>query len=122
MDDKIVPYKKPAGEDFAEAELVDDGRGWRGARPAHDPGGRESGAPPAAGALYSVFARLKALFITVVLLLSFGLIALGALLTSTLIGAVVGVPLMLLGLAPLWLLFRFLLAGGKNGTVIFRRF
>lgn len=126
MGDNIVPYKKPAGEDFAEPELVDDGQAWRGAQAAPEPGGREQdggpvGAPPA-GPLYAIFARLKAVFITAVLLLSFGLIALGALLTSTLIGAVIGIPLILLGSAPLWLLFRFLLSGRKTGVFIFRSF
>lgn len=126
MNDNIVPYKKPAGEDFVEPELVDNGEAWRGRRASPAQDGRErggaSGIPPAAGPLYAIFARLKAVFITAVLLISFGLIFLGAILTSTLIGAVIGIPLILLGFAPLWLLVKFLAAGGKRGTFIFRSF
>lgn len=127
MTDSIVPYKKPAGEDCVEPELVDDGRDWRKARTAHGPGGPQGipagdadGRRP--GPLYAFFLRLRAVFIAGLLLLSFGLIAAGALLTSTLIGAVIGIPLILIGLLPLWLLFRFLAAAGKNGALIFRRF
>ena len=127
MTKDLTPSDKPSGEDWIEPELVDDGSASRARRvgpgrdaPELDPGG--AGVPPAGGLLYQAFARLKFLFVMAVLLISFALVALGALLTSTLIGAVIGIPLILLGFAPLWLLFRLFSSGGKKGAFIFRRF
>jgi hypothetical protein len=54
-------------------------------------------------------------------LLAVGLFLTGAVLTSTIIGAVIGIPLMILGGIVFFLLFKLLTFGSKN-TVIFRRF
>lgn len=127
MTKDLTPFDKPPAEDWIEPELVDDGSGSRARRRGPDRAAPErdagtGGVPPAGGLLYEAFARLKFLFVAAVLLISFALVALGAVLTSTLIGAVIGIPLILLGFAPLWLLFRLFSSGGKKGTYIFRRF
>ena len=54
------------------------------------------------------------------IVLGIGLFAAGALLTSTVIGAIIGIPLMLLGAAVFVLLFKLLASGGA--PIIFRRF
>ncbi|MEK7722447.1 MAG: hypothetical protein AAB359_08670 [Elusimicrobiota bacterium] len=64
--------------------------------------------------------RLKMLLAGGLALLGIGLFTVGALLTSTVIGAIVGIPLMLAGALIFFLLF--LLASGSQNTFIFRRF
>jgi hypothetical protein len=78
--------------------------------------------PPETNPFYAFFLRVKLVFIAAVLLVSFGLIILGVILTSTLIGAVVGIPLILLGIFPLWFLPKLLVSGKKNNFFVFRRF
>ena len=99
-------------EDYVEPELLDPGGG-----PA--PGGRDFHAPPPAR--LGLLTRLKFLAAGLLAFTAFGLFALGALLTSTVIGAVVGIPLILAGAALFFLLFKLLALGaGRSFTI--RRF
>jgi len=65
--------------------------------------------------------RLKMLVAGGLALLGLVLFTIGALLTSTVIGAILGIPLMLAGALAFFLLFK-LLASGSPSPVIFRRF
>ena len=100
-------------EDCVEPELVRPGEGgFRSAGP-----GRGFPPPEKPG----LFTRLKMLVAAGVGLLALGLVMAGALLTSTVIGAILGIPLLLAGAALFFVLFKFLSFGSKN-TFIFRRF
>jgi len=139
-------FKKLAADDCVEAEIVSGPgapenpgaetgrrRGNRSGRPEvhsapgsarQTTGGSASGVNPDTVNIpfYGLFLKIKFIFITAILLASFGLIVLGLVLTSTVIGAVIGVPLLLLGGVLLWILFKLLTLGQKNNPVIFRRF
>ncbi|HBB68165.1 MAG: hypothetical protein A2X28_02490 [Elusimicrobia bacterium GWA2_56_46] len=139
-------FKKPANDDCVEAEIVSGPgapgnsgaetgrrRGNRPGRPeAHGAsgpasqttGGSASGVNPDTANIpfYGLFLKVKFLFITAILLASFGLIVLGLILTSTIVGAIIGIPLLLLGGILLWILFKLLTLGQKNQPIIFRRF
>ncbi len=65
--------------------------------------------------------RLKLLLAGGLAILAFGLILIGAFLTSTIIGAILGIPLIILGGLVFFLMFK-LLSLGSNSHVIFRRF
>jgi len=54
-------------------------------------------------------------------ILGIGLFMIGALLTSTVIGAIIGIPLLLAGALVFFLLFK-LIASVSSSSVIFRRF
>ena len=122
---QIERFKKAPEDDCVEAEIVSgpgsresSGNGFRRETPGR------SGSPrpePVNIPFYGLFLRLKFIFITAILLLSFGLIVLGLILTSTIIGAVIGIPLLLLGGFLLWLLFKLLTFGQKPNPIIFRR-
>lgn len=99
-------------EEYVEPELISPGGGPRREEP------RFSAPPPKAPGLLT---RLKMLLAGGLALLGIGLLFSGALLTSTLIGAIIGIPLMLLGALIFYLLFK-LLSFGSNNHVIFRRF
>ncbi|MDO8805379.1 MAG: hypothetical protein Q7R35_13230 [Elusimicrobiota bacterium] len=101
-------------EQCVEPELVSPGGG--GFRPS---GGepRERPAPEKPGLL----TRLKMLLAGGLALLAIALFTIGALLTSTIIGAIIGIPLMLAGALLFVLLFK-LLASGSPSPIIFRRF
>ena len=122
---ELETYKKNPDDDCVEAEIVSGPGAEGGAR-----GGRrerpESYAPPgpkpANIPFYGLFQRVKALFTTAILLISFALIITGLILTTTVIGAIIGVPLMILGGFLLWILFKLMTFGQKSGPVIFRRF
>ena len=120
-------HKKAAADDCVEAEIVSgqglgaraENRGGRRERPgSHSPSGPDTASIP----FYGLFQRVKALFTTGILLISFALIVTGLILTSTVIGAIIGVPLLILGGILLWILFKLLTFGQKPGPVIFRRF
>ncbi|OGR65074.1 MAG: hypothetical protein A2X31_07920 [Elusimicrobia bacterium GWB2_63_22] len=102
-------------EDCVEPELVRPGEG--GFRSAGPGPGRGFPPPEKPG----LFTRLKMLVAAGVGLLALGLVMAGALLTSTVIGAILGIPLLLAGAALFFVLFKFLSFGSKN-TFIFRRF
>ena len=98
-------------EEWVEPELISHGGGPykpRGEEP------RRQRPPEKPG----FFTRLKMLLVGGLALIGIGLFTVGALLTSTVIGAIIGIPLMLLGAAAFVLLF--LLASGS--PIIFRRF
>lgn len=99
-------------EDYVEPELLNPGGG-----PA--PGGRDFHSPPPAGP--GLLTRLKFLAAGLLAFAAFGLFALGALLTSTVIGALVGIPLILAGAALFFLLFKILTLGSRSSFII-RRF
>lgn len=99
-------------EDYVEPELLNPGGG-----PA--PGGRDFHSPPPAGP--GLLTRLKFLAAGLLAFAAFGLFALGALLTSTVIGALVGIPLILAGAALFFLLFKLLTLGSRSSFII-RRF
>jgi len=127
----MQPFNKATAEDCVEAEIVSGtgARGDAGAGNARRAGPSERaenyGSPrlePVNIPFYGLFLRLKFIFITAILLLSFGLIILGLILTSTFIGAIIGIPLLLLGGFLLWLLFKLLTFGQKSQPIVFRRF
>ena len=127
---ELQSYKKAPNDDCVEAEIVSGpGAGARAENrggPRERPGGYPPDGPaspnPANIPFYGLFQRVKALFTTGLLLVSFALLITGLILTSTVIGAIIGVPLMLLGGVLLWILFKLLTFGQKPGPVIFRRF
>ncbi|HAN03742.1 MAG TPA: hypothetical protein DCW72_06260 [Elusimicrobia bacterium] len=101
-------------EECVEPELVSPGgQGPRASGPR--PGPVPPPQPP------GLLARLKALIAAGLALLGFALLVSGALLTSTVIGAIIGIPLLLLGALVFYLLFKFL-SLGASPTVTFRRF
>ena len=100
-------------EECVEPELISPGGGPRREEP------RFSAPPPQPPGL---LARLKMRLAAGLALLGIGLFIAGALLTSTLIGAVIGIPLMLLGALVFYLLFKLLSFGSANNTFVFRRF
>ncbi len=102
-----------ATEDYVEPELLSPGGGSfkpRGEEP------RPQRPPEKPGLL----TRLKMLLAAGLALLGIALFTVGALLTSTVIGAIIGIPLMLIGAAVFVLLFKLLASGGP--PIIFRRF
>ena len=110
----MLPEK---AENCVEAEIVYNGEGDR----AGAYGGRqraEYAPPPKAPGL---FTRLKGMLAGGLALLGVGLFIIGALLTSTVIGAIIGIPLMLAGAVVFFLLIK-LLSSGSNNFVVFRKF
>jgi len=99
-------------EECVEPELISPGGSFkpRGEEP------RRQRPPEKPGLL----TRLKMLLAGGLALLAVGLFAIGALLTSTVIGAIIGIPLMLLGAVVFVLLFKLLSTG--SSPIIFRRF
>jgi hypothetical protein len=118
-------FKNIPEDDCVEAEIVSGPGSFSG---GGAPRGKAAGGsePPTQGSVnipfYGLFQRVKLVFIAAILLAAFGLIALGLILTSTIIGAIIGVPLLILGGLCLWLLFKLLTPGQKNRPVVFRRF
>jgi len=101
------------GGDYVEPELLGPGQ-WGPRRGETHPGG----VPPQKPGLLT---RLKLFVAGGLALLAVGLFLSGALLTSTIIGAIIGIPLMLAGAVVFFLLFKFLTFGSKNAFII-RRF
>jgi len=100
-------------EECVEPELLSPGgRGPRYKSPRPD--GGQAGKP-------GLLTRLKLFAAAALALLGMGLFLSGALLTSTVIGAIIGIPLMLAGALVFFLLFKLLTFGAKN-TFVFRRF
>lgn len=100
-------------EDCVEPELVSPGGGPR----------REGfRVPPPPPSKPGLLARLKGLLAAGLALAGAALFITGALLTSTVIGAIIGIPLLLLGAAAFFLLFKLLSSGATAGTFTFRRF
>jgi hypothetical protein len=124
---ELEAFKNTREDDCVEAEIVSGpGAGFQtggGARKRQER--PDDGAPrpaPSNIPFYGLFLRVKSLFVTIGLLTGFAFIFLGFILTSTVIGAVIGVPLLILGGLCLWLIFKLLTFGQKSGPVIFRRF
>jgi hypothetical protein len=122
---ELQTSKKTPDDDCVEAEIVsgpgaeNETRSGRRERPdSYGP----TGPGPVNIPFYGLFQRVKALFITAILLISLALLITGLILTSTVIGAIIGVPLMILGGILLWILFKLMTFGQKPGPVIFRRF
>ncbi len=97
-------------EEVIEPELLGPGAGPRPERPA--------GPPPSPPGLLE---RLKGTLAAVLGLAGAALLLTGALLTSTVIGALLGIPLMLAGAFAFYLLFKLLGSGAKH-SFTFRRF
>ncbi|MCM2267285.1 MAG: hypothetical protein NDI60_05845 [Elusimicrobiales bacterium] len=97
--------------DWVEPELIEPGGG-----PAR--GGGFYAPPPQSPGLLT---RLKVLAAAGLGLAALALLALGALLTSTVIGAIIGIPLMLAGAALFFTLFKLLSLGSRSSFII-RRF
>ena len=104
-------------ENCVEAEIVYNGSGDR--KGAYDGRQRAEYAPPPQAP--GLFTRLKGILAGGLALLGAALFIIGALLTSTVLGAIIGIPLMLAGAVVFFLLFKLLSAGSKN-FVVFRRF
>lgn|GEM_PF-5378163 len=102
-----------ADDDCVEAEIV-SGPGAPSAGSGRPRAAAHSGSGAPGGSLYGLFLKLRLLFVSGALLVSFGLIALGLILTSTVIGALLGLPLLILGTLCLWLIFKFAAAGGQS--------
>ena len=118
MTDRSLTASKGPGaqndQECVEPELISPGGGDFRPR-GEEPGERR---PPEKPGLLT---RLKMLLAGGLALLGIALFVIGALLTSTVIGAIIGVPLMLLGALFFFLLFK-LLASGSPSPIIFRRF
>ncbi|OGR41881.1 MAG: hypothetical protein A2X35_11260 [Elusimicrobia bacterium GWA2_61_42] len=100
-------------EECVEPELISPGgRGpaYERPRPDHAPAEKPG-----------LLTRLKMLIAGGLALLAIGLFLSGALLTSTFIGAVIGIPLMLAGAVVFFLLFKLLTFGARS-PIVFRRF
>lgn len=109
MDDRrIIP-----AEDWVEPEIITPGGQGRREAPF--------GAPPPRAGRPGLLQRLRAAAAGLLGLLAAGLFLAGAFLTSTVIGAIIGIPLMLAGALAFFLMFKLIASGAKN-TVIFRRF
>ena len=108
MEDRNVAVS----EECVEPELISPGGGPRREEARfHVPPPQKLG----------LLARLKMLLAGGLALLGIGLLFSGALLTSTLIGAIIGIPLLLAGAIVFYLLFK-LLSFGSNNTFVFRKF
>lgn len=101
-------------EDYVEPELISPGS----SRPA----GGEYRQPPPLPARPGLLGRIKGVLAAGLALLGAALFITGALLTSTVIGAIIGIPLLLLGAAAFFLLFKLLSLGAASKTFTFRRF
>ena len=112
----IIGYMEERGviksEDCVEAELVYEGPSGPGRQREYS--GRT--APPPEG----IFARFKRFIATATGLLALLCFVSGALLTSTVIVAIIGIPLMLAGAALFALLFKLL--AGSGSFAVFRKF
>ncbi len=95
--------------DTVEAELLGPG--------GSAPRARRHASPEKPGLL----TRLRFFLAAALGLAAFALFAVGALLTSTVIGALIGVPLLLAGAALFFLVFKLLTLGSGSSFVI-RRF
>lgn len=103
-DRDIATAKEP---DFVEAEIVYDGDGSeRQAPPPFEPPG--------------LFTRFKRMIAGLLGLAGAILLVLGMILTSTIIGAIIGIPLILIGMALLAGAFKLAFSGSQN--IVFRKF
>ncbi|MHB0995695.1 MAG: hypothetical protein ACYC2I_04920 [Elusimicrobiales bacterium] len=113
MKDKRVAVN----EDCVEPELLGPGEdAFRRRGPGPGPG---RGFPPPEKP--GLLTRLRLLLAAGLGLLAVGLFMAGALLTSTVIGAIIGIPLLLAAAALFVVLFKLLSFGSKN-TFTFRKF
>ncbi|OGS11406.1 MAG: hypothetical protein A2285_07755 [Elusimicrobia bacterium RIFOXYA12_FULL_57_11] len=101
-------------EECVEAELVHQGGGAPRPEGPRAPVSGPSAAP-------GLFTRLKMLIAAGLGVAALALLLAGGLLTSTVIGAILGIPLMLAGVALLALLFKLFSAELKN-FVVSRKF
>ncbi len=115
MEDKRVTV----AEECVEPELLGPGASPRG-QDANGPRPEEVFGAPAAEKP-GIFTRLKMFLAGLLALIAVGLVIIGAVLTSTIIGAIIGIPLILAGAAVFFLLFKLLTLGGKP-PIVFRRF
>jgi len=114
MNENYSPALKPgADEEAIEPEIVSGPMPLgRGARKDESLAGR----------FRSFILRIKMLFSAAIALTALALIIIGAVLTSTFIGAVLGIPLMLAGGLLIWLLFKALTFGKTKNFFVFKRF
>ena len=124
---ELEAFKNIREDDCVEAEVVSGpGVGSQTGGGAHTrrerPDDSEPRPAPSNIPFYGLFLKVKSLFVTIGLLTGFALIFLGFILTSTVIGAIIGVPLLILGGLCLWLIFKLLTFGQKPGPIVFRRF
>jgi hypothetical protein len=101
-------------EDCIEPELLSPG--------SSRPRGGEYHQPPPLPAKPGLLMRIKGVLAAGLALVGTALFITGALLTSTVIGAIIGIPLLLLGAAAFFLLFKLLSLGATSKTFTFRRF
>jgi len=123
----LEAFKKIKEDDCVEAEIVSGpgaaSQNVNGPRTRRErPDGNIPRPDPVNIPFYRLFLKIKLLFVTVGLLAGFALIFLGLILTSTIIGAIIGIPLLLLGGLCLWLIFNLLTLGQKPEHVAFRRY
>ncbi|MEI7530284.1 MAG: hypothetical protein WCK76_15205, partial [Elusimicrobiota bacterium] len=110
MEEKSVAVS----EECVEAELVHEG----GSEPRQErPRAYSAGPLPPAG----VFGRFKRFLGGALLLAALALMVTGGLLTVTVIGAILGIPLLIAGAALLGLFFK-LFASSLGSSVVFRKF
>ena len=117
MADNLPQHAAQPEPETVEAELLSEGHpGPRGPRPSF---GGDFPPPPAPGPR-GLLDRARALAAMAAGLGGAALLLLGLLLTTTVIGAIVGVPLMLAGMALLALALR--LASNSKSSLVFRKF
>ncbi|MCG2724685.1 MAG: hypothetical protein L6420_00280 [Elusimicrobia bacterium] len=106
---EIKSYKKPDNEDYIEAEIVDDGK--NSARSGnHARKNRQNGARSNPEKAFSLI-KYKIMGLILVVGIIFTLF--GFVLTSTIIGAIIGIPFMLLGISLLSLFGKLLFSKNK---------
>ncbi len=121
------PYQKPSDDNFVEAEIVDDGksssrnqntsRDRTSNRERNNKRRTRAGTPRSSKKAFSI---MKYKIMGVILLVGIVLTLFGFLLTSTIIGAIIGIPFMILGISLLSLFGKLLFS--KKNPAIFKTF
>jgi hypothetical protein len=121
------PYQKPADDNFVEAEIVDDGKNSsRNKNTSKDRiynSDRNNKRKTRTGTSRSskkAFSAMKYKIMGVILVVGIALTLFGFILTSTIIGAIIGIPLMILGISLLSLFGKLLFS--KKNPAIFKTF
>ncbi|MBI4656749.1 MAG: hypothetical protein HY746_08405 [Elusimicrobia bacterium] len=99
-------------EDVVEPEIVDDGAPY--AKSSAENPNPPSFPPLKKGDIGGFLIRLKLWLFYGLVLGGIILVIPGFLLVSTIIGAIIGIPLILLGISAIWLAFKILLSGKKT--------
>lgn len=120
---KTQPYKKPENEEFIEAEIVDDGKSSsRHQKTSRDRsyGNERKHSARTRSNTEKAFSSIKFKIMGLLLVVGIVLTLFGFVLTSTIIGAIIGIPFMILGISLLSLFGKLLFS--KKNPAIFKTF